>query len=243
MAAEMVQYASRKHPGGRMGEFETLTVGDTTTKQYVAGDATPGTPGVVVLHAWWGLNDDIAAFADRLAGAGFAVVAPDLYGDGHVATTIEDAERSARAADQAEDAVNAIVLAAIDRLIERLGSTSRLAVLGFSFGAHWTMWSPTQHDQVVASILYYGTTDGEVLTESSVPVLGHFAEHDPYETTEWVDEFEGTLRSAGRDVEIHRYPDTGHWFAEPSRDAYRPEAADLAFDRTVAFLRKHLDAG
>ena len=226
-----------------MGEFETLTVGDTTTKQYVAGDATPGTPGVVVLHAWWGLNDDIAAFADRLADAGFAVVAPDLYGDGHVATTIADAERWARAADQAEDAVNAIVLAAIDRLIERLGSTSRLAVLGFSFGAHWTMWSPTQRDQVVASILFYGTTDGEVLTAASMPVLGHFAENDPYESTEWVDEFEGTLRSAGRDVEIHRYPGTGHWFAEPSRDAYRPEAADLAFDRTVTFLRKHFDAG
>lgn len=225
-----------------MGEFETLTVGETSTRQYVAGDATPGMPGVVVLHAWWGLNDDIAAFADRLADAGFAVVAPDLYGDGHVATTIEDAERSARAADQAEDSVNAIVLAAIDGLTERLGPTSRLAAVGFSFGAHWTMWSPTQRDQVVASVVYYGTT-GEGLTEASVPVLGHFAEHDPYESTEWVAEFEAILRSAGRDVEIHRYPDTGHWFAEPSRDVYGPEAADLAFDRTVAFLRKHLDAG
>jgi carboxymethylenebutenolidase len=222
-----------------MGEFETLTVGDTTTKLYVAGDAKLGTPGVLVLHAWWGLNDDIAAFADRLADTGFAVVAPDLYGDGQVAATIEDAERLARAADQAEDAVNAIVLAAIDRLTERLGPTSKLAAIGFSFGAHWALWSPSQRDQVVASILYYGTTDGEVLTEASVPVLGHFAENDPYESTEWVDEFEGTLWSAGRDVEIHRYPATGHWFAEPSRDAYRPEAADLAFDRTVAFLRSN----
>jgi carboxymethylenebutenolidase len=225
-----------------MGEFETLSVGDTTTKLYVAGDAKLGTPGVLVLHAWWGLNDDIAAFADRLADTGFAVVAPDLYGDGQVAATIEDAERLARAADQAEDAVNAIVLAAIDRLTERLGPTSKLAAIGFSFGAHWAMWSPSQRDQVLASILYYGTTDGEVLTEASVPVLGHFAENDPYESTEWVDEFEGTLRSAGRDVEIHRYPATGHWFAEPSRDAYRREAADLAFDRTVAFLRTQLSA-
>ena len=223
-----------------MGEFETLTVGDTTTKQYTAGGAQPGAQGVLVLHAWWGLNDDIAGFADRLASAGFAVVAPDLYGDGHVATTIEDAERSAKAADADEDAVNAIVLAAIDRLTERLGPTSRLAAVGFSFGAHWAMWSPSQRDQVVASVLYYGTTDGEVLTKSSVPVLGHFAENDPYESTEWVDEFERTLRSAGRDVEIHRYPGTGHWFAEPSRYAYEPAAADLAFDRTVTFLREQL---
>jgi carboxymethylenebutenolidase len=221
-----------------MGEFQTLTVGSATTKQYVAGAATSGTPGVLVLHAWWGLNDDTAAFADRLADAGFAVVAPDMYGTGQVATTVEDAERLAGAAD--EDAVNAIILAAIDRLIDHLGPTSRLAAIGFSFGAHWAMWSPSQRDQVVASILFYGTTGGEVLTSASVPVLGHFAEHDPYESTEWVDEFEGTLRSAGRDVAIHRYPGTGHWFAEPSRDAYRREAADLAFDRTVAFLRTQL---
>ena len=221
-----------------MGEFETLSVGDTSTRQYVAGDAKPGTPGVVVLHAWWGLNDDVAAYADRLADAGFAVVAPDLYGDGHVASTIEDAERSARTADGDADAVDAIVLAAIDRLTERLGPAAQLAALGFSFGAHWTMWAPTQRDQVVASVVYYGTT-GDGLTEATVPVLGHFAANDPYESTEWVGEFEAILRSAGREVDIHRYPDTGHWFAEPSRDAYRPEAAELALERTVTFLRTH----
>jgi carboxymethylenebutenolidase len=225
-----------------MGEFETLTVGGTSTRQYVAGIAGPPTPGVVLLHAWWGLNDDVAAYADRLADAGFAVVAPDLYGDGHVATTIEDAERSAQAADGDADAVDAIVLAAIDRLTERLGPGARLAAVGFSFGAHWTMWAPTQRDQVVASVIYYGTT-GDGLTEASAPVIGHFAEDDPYESTEWVDEFGAILRSAGREVAIHRYPDTGHWFAEPTRDAYRPEAADLAFERTVAFLRKQLAAG
>ena len=72
---------------------------------------------------------------------------------------------------------------------------------------------------------------------------GHFAEDDPFESAEWVDELESILRSAGREVEFHRYPNTGHWFAESSRDAYRPEAADLAFERTVAFLRARLGAG
>jgi carboxymethylenebutenolidase len=165
------------------------------------------------------------------------VAAPDLFG-GQVATTVEDAERLAGAADEA--AIDAIVLATVDRLAERLGPTSKLAALGFSFGAHWAMWSPTQRDQVVASVLYYGTTGGSVLTAASVPVLGHFAEDDPFETEEGVAAFEETLRSAGRDVTIHRHPGTGHWFAEPSRDAYRPEAADLAFERTVDFLRKQL---
>jgi carboxymethylenebutenolidase len=55
--------------------------------------------------------------------------------------------------------------------------------------------------------------------------------------------FEQGLRDAGRDATIYRYPGTGHWFAEPSRDAYRADAADLAFGRTVGFLRKQLVTG
>jgi carboxymethylenebutenolidase len=197
-------------------------------------------PGVLVLHPWWGLNDDVIAYADRLAGAGFVVAAPDMF-DGQVATTIDEAERLARGAD--EDAVNAIVLAALDRLAELTGPSTMLAALGFSFGAHWAMWSPTQRDRVVASVLYYGTTGGPVLTQTAVPVLGHFAEDDPYEAAEWVAEFEATLGAAGRTVLIHRYRGTGHWFAEPSRDAYESESAELAFARTTEFLHTHLGSG
>ncbi|MFI5227061.1 MAG: dienelactone hydrolase family protein [Candidatus Limnocylindrales bacterium] len=221
-----------------MGAFETVVAGDSTTRMYVAGDGRGHAPGVVVLHAWWGLNDDVVAFADRLAAAGFTVVAPDLYGDGQVASTVEDADRLSGAV--AESAVNATALAAIDSLAERLGPTVPLAALGFSFGAHWAMWAPTQRDRVEATVLYYGTTGGSVLTHASVPVLGHFAEDDPYETDEGVAEFEEALRRAGREVTIRRYQGTGHWFAEPSRDAYRPAAADLAFERTVTFLRQRL---
>ena len=222
-----------------MGEFETVETSDTTTRQYEAGDFRSGSPGVVVLHPWWGLNDDVVAYADRLGEAGFAVVAPDMFG-GQVATTVEDAERLAGAADEA--AIDAIVLATVDGLAERLGPTSKLAALGFSFGAHWAMWSPAERDGVVATVLYYGTTGGPVLTAASVPVLGHFAEDDPYEPEEGVAAFEESLRSAGRDVVLHRYPGVGHWFAEPSRDAYRREAAELAFERTIDFLRQNLES-
>ena len=220
-----------------MGGFETVTTGAATARLYVAGDAIPGSPGVIVFHAWWGLNDDVVAFADRLAVGGFVVVAPDMFG-GQVASTIEEAERLSGAADEA--AINTIALATIDRLADDLGPGAKLAALGFSFGAHWAIWSPAQRDRVVASVVYYGTT-GDTLTDSQAPVLGHFAETDPYESDEWVAEFAATMRAAGRDVEIHRYPGTGHWFAEPSKTAYRPAAADLAFERTVGFLRARFD--
>jgi carboxymethylenebutenolidase len=220
-----------------MGTFETIHAGGATWRAYAAGDVGPGTPGVVLLHAWWGLNDDVTAYADRLAAAGYAVLAPDMFA-GEVASTIDEAERLSSAADEA--AIDAIVLGTADDLADRLGPAARLAAVGFSFGAAWSLWSPAERQRVVASAVYYGSMEGPSLARATVPVLGHFAETDPYEPDEAVAAFEGTLRSAGRDVVIRRYPGTGHWFAEPSRDAYVAGAADLAFERTVAFLGRHL---
>jgi carboxymethylenebutenolidase len=110
-------------------------------------------------------------------------------------------------------------------------------------GAAWAIWGAAQRPAVVASVVYYGSMAGPSLARASVPVLGHFAEVDPYEPDDAVLAFERALRDARRSVVIHRYPGTGHWFAEPSRDAWRPEAAALAFERTVAFLREHLEPG
>lgn len=221
-----------------MGRFETVEAGGAPFRAYVAGESAPGTPGVVLFHAWWGLNDDVAAYADRLADAlGCAVLEPDMYA-GAVASTIEEADRLSRALD--EGAADAVALASVDALAARLGPEARLAAVGFSLGAAWSLWTPAERDRVVASVVYYGSLQGPSLARAPVPVLGHFAETDPYEPDESVVAFEGALRSAGRDVVIHRYPGTGHWFAEPSREAWRPDAADLAFERTIDFLGRRL---
>jgi len=95
------------------------------------------------------------------------------------------------------------------------------------------------HPAIAATVLYYGTGDPDQAPGSS-PVLGHFAESDPYEEAAWVTAFEQRLRDAGRKTVFHHYAGTGHWFAEPSRDAYRHEAAELAFERTLGFLERHL---
>jgi carboxymethylenebutenolidase len=225
----------------QMGEFQTLDVGGGSARLYVAGDLSPGAPGVVVLHAWWGLNDDVIAYADRLAAAGFAVVAPDMFA-GQVASTIEDAERLSGAAESpdTDPPVESIALATVDDLARRLGPTSRLGVVGFSFGAAYATLIPAERERLVASVVYYGVYTGPHIEQSSAAVLGHFAETDQFESDEGIAELEASLRSAGREVTIHRYPGTGHWFAEPSRDAYVAEAAELAFGRTVACLREHL---
>jgi carboxymethylenebutenolidase len=132
------------------------------------------------------------------------------------------------------------VLAALDRLADPLPPEAGIGTIGFSFGAHWAAWSAAQRERVGATVLYYGTTDGPFLAGSTAPLLGHFAEQDPFEDAEWVETFAARLRAAGRETTIHVYPGTGHWFAEPSRDAYVRDAADLAFERTVVFLRARL---
>ena len=215
--------------------MDELEVAGTPVRAYVADSAGEGAPGVVVFHAWWGLNDDVKAFADRLAQAGFFVLAPDLYG-GAVTAEIDEAKRLTGTVD--EDRADAIALAALDRLENRTEASGPIGAIGFSFGAHWSIWSATQRDAVGASIVYYGTTGGPVLEQPGAPVLGHFAADDPFEGPDDIAAFEEGLRSGGREVTIHLYPGTGHWFAEPSRDAYRQEAADLAFERTVDFLRR-----
>lgn len=223
-----------------MGGFETLRVEGAPVRAYTAstpGFVRHGRPGIALLHAWWGLNDDVVAYGERLAALGYAVVAPDMF-EGEVASTVERAEGLATGAD--ETRCEAIALAAADRLAELAGPMAPLAAVGFSFGAPWALLVPAPRPRVVASVLYYGTTGGPVLTATSVPVLGHFAEDDPYESADRVAEFETTLRGAGRDVTLHRYRGTGHWFAEPSQPAYDRAAAELAFERTAAFLGAHL---
>ena len=219
-----------------MGEFDVVSAPGIEARAYEAG--ATGDPnadaGIVVLHPWWGLNADVLAFADRLAAAGLAVAAPDLY-HGDVADTVAAAEERVAKFDGGEGM--AIVRATVEDLAMKLGPHARLAVLGFSLGASLAV--ATRHPQLAAMVLYYGTGDPSD-AGGSAPVLGHFAQSDPYEDDAWVAQFEGELRSAGHEVTFHRYPGTGHWFAEPSRDAYRPEAAELAFERTLAFLNRAL---
>ena len=219
-------------------DFEQLTVENETARAYVQ---LPGEAriGVVVLHAWWGLNDDAIAYADRVADAGFAVIAPDMF-HGQVATTAEDAERLSQEGD--DGIAGDVAWAAIDRLASDLPDAP-IATLGWSFGASYAIWAPSLRERVRATVAYYGSWVGDFIGDASAPLIGHFAESDPFTSDDDISALEDAYRRAGRDIEAYRYPGTGHWFAEPSRPEYRAEAADLAFERTVAFLRDRLGGG
>jgi len=199
---------------------------------------TSGTgPGVLILHAWWGLNDTIKGFCTRLSEAGFTAFAPDLY-HGRVADTIPDAETLGRALDANHVQAEAEISQAVTFLMGRAGAGKGIAVLGFSLGAAYALnLAGADPDHIHSVVLYYGNGDGDH-GKSRAAYLGHWAEKDDFEPREGVDELEGLLRKAGRPVTFHHYGGVGHWFAEPDRtDAYNQPAADLAWDRTAAFLR------
>ncbi len=219
---------------------ELIAYGDNqTARGYLAMPERGEGPGVLVLHAWWGLNDTMRAICTRLAEAGFVAFAPDLY-HGKVADTIADAEVLVNALDSNQ--ATADIADATRFLDERAGQGDRgLAVIGFSLGAPYALdLAAADPAHIRAVVLFYGT-GGDDFSTSRSAYLGHFAEDDPYEPQPNVDELEEALRSASRPVTFHRYPGTGHWFFEPDRsEAYNQAAATLAWDRTLTFLRNSL---
>ncbi|WP_195210597.1 dienelactone hydrolase family protein [Actinomarinicola tropica] len=205
----------------------------------VAPDAGTG-PGVLVLHSWWGLTTFVRQWCDRLADEGFVALAPDLYA-GESADRPDEAEQllAQMDVDRAADLVLSSAGALRDLPITDDGP---IGVVGFSMGASWGLWLAARApEHVGASVAYYGT-QGIPLDDATSAFLGHFAERDELVSDDEVVELEAHLHLVGKAVEFHRYAGTGHWFAEEDRPAaYDPGAAALAWERTVRFLRHHLD--
>ncbi len=206
---------------------------------YLALPPGGGGASVLVLHAWWGLNDEMKAFCRRLAESGFTAFAPDLY-HGRIADSIPAAEALGKALDANEHQARAEIAGAANFLIGRTGRSDRgLAVIGFSLGAYYALeLSVSAPEMVHSAVVFYGT-GVEDFSGSRAAYLGHFAENDEYEPQSSVDALEEAIRRAGRPVTIYRYPGVGHWFFEADRpQAYDPAAAALAWERTLAFLRQ-----
>ncbi len=195
---------------------------------------TRGTVGV--LHAWWGLTEPIIDRCRDLARQGYVAVAPDLY-EGLTAANVEEAQALRRHRRGAP--VWRTIVAVLDQARTRQPG-GPLALVGYSMGGHWALWLASRQRAEVpvvrATVVYYATRACD-FTASRSAVQVHLAESDPFVTATGVAPMERALRRAGRPYERHQYPGTGHWFAEQDReDAFRPEAARLAWDRTIRFL-------
>jgi carboxymethylenebutenolidase len=203
--------------------------------------ATDSLPGVVVIHEWWGLNDNVRTATRRLAGEGYRALAVDLYDDS-TAQTPDQAQSLMQAATSNTERLMVNLRGAHKYLRSETGAP-RVAVLGWCFGGGMTFRAvadrPTAFD---AAVPYYGTP--EALTEATLkkmttPILAHFGRQDQVVPTKEVEALRARLESLDNDVQIYQY-DAGHAFANPSGENYNPEAAATAWSRTTDFLRTHL---
>lgn len=209
---------------------------------YLSIPASGKGPGVLVLHAWWGLNDFFRGFCVQLGQEGFVALAPDLFA-GEVARTIEEAKQHQSTWNE-EQEVPPIILSAVDNLSNNPAITGRrLGVIGFSLGGYWALWLAQKKPELFrAVVLFYGTNGGGGdFQHSKAAYLGHFAEKDPYETESTIKALEKNLKDANRPTNFYTYPGTSHWFFEKDRpDAYNEAAARLAWKRTKEFLNSTL---
>ncbi|HEV7129630.1 MAG TPA: dienelactone hydrolase family protein [Ktedonobacterales bacterium] len=228
---------------GRLTEFDTA--GAPATGYLATPDAATG-PGVVVLHAWWGLTEPFRQVCDRLADVGFVALAPDFY-RGKTATTVAEAEVLGAASDQQVEQWRSEIAGALQCLRQN-GATSRadgrgaFGFVAFSLGGAYALdMSVNLADEIAAVVTFYATYPGLDYRGAKATYLCHFAEHDPYEPAESVAEMERALQAAGRRATFATYPGTTHWFFESNRpDAYNAAAAALAWERTIAFLNAEL---
>lgn len=194
---------------------------------------------MLVIHGWWGLNEFFKCVCERFAKEGFVAVAPDLFG-GQVATTITGAKRL-RAKPKREPKYKTLI-----RVIEQLSvhpavQGPTIGVVGFSMGGHWALWLSQRPELPIgAAVTFYGARAGDY-TSSRAAFLGHFAEKDNWVSDAALKKLKKSLEKVGRVAEFFVYPDTSHWFFESDRaDAYNARAAEVAWERTIRFLRKHL---
>jgi len=208
-------------------------------RAYLATPPGGSGPGVLVMHAWWGLNEAFTGVADRLAAEGFVALAPDLY-QGRLAKTIDEAQALRGQLDLPK--MEAAARAAVGVLQAQPGvRADRLGVIGFSMGGEWSgLLSEWYPEAIRAMVLVYGAAPAD-FKAARAAVQGHFAEQDEWESLDYVREMEAAIRAAGREVTLYLYPGVGHWFFEPNRpDAYNAEASALVWQRLLAFYRAKL---
>jgi len=198
-------------------------------------------PAIIVIHEWWGLNDNVRAMADRLAAEGYIVLAIDLFG-GATANSPEQARQLMLAVvNYPEPAADNIRQAYA--FVNTTAGAPRIGSLGWCFGGGWSLNTAMLFpEDLDATVIYYGqvTDDEEKLQDISSPILGLFGAEDQGITVNSVQRFKAALERLRKNYEIHIYPGADHAFANPTGIAYNAEVADDAWQKTLEFLDRHL---
>jgi len=221
---------------GKMVDFPS---NGGTTQGYLATPTSGKGPGVLVIQEWWGLVPHIKRVCDRLAAEGFSALAPDMY-HGKTADEPDGAGKLFMALNIAQAEKD---LGGAAKYLGQQSSTAKVGCVGFCMGGQLALFAATLNPNVGAVVDFYGIHPNVKpdYAKLSGPVLGLFAEKDGFVTPQTAREVDAAIKKAGKQSEIHIYPNVDHaFFNEDNTGAYNKAAADDAWRRTITFFRQHL---
>lgn len=205
---------------------------------YLSNPANCKAPSVIVIQEWWGVCDQIKGLCDRFSLAGFGALAPSLY-DGRV-VPYHDRDAAGREMDMLDlmDATVQTVRAAAQYLA---CNGAKVGLTGFCLGGVVAVIGAAKVPELAAASAFYGLPpEGLIDVEDiCVPIQGHFANTDDWCTPQMVDAFEKAMTAARKPMELYRY-DAKHGFQNEQRPSHDRAIAELAWGRTTAFFRRHL---
>ncbi len=225
------RYVDYDSPGGNSGRMRGYLVAP-------AGDGP--FPAVLVIHENRGLNPHIEDVARRFAVEGFLALAPDgLAPAGGYPGNDDDGRSMQRSLDQ--DKLREDMFNSAQWLSKHALSGSKLGVTGFCWGGSATNYlSARMGDELHAAVPFYGPgVSADAVANMRAPLMIQAAENDPRINAAWP-EFEAALLEHDVDYVRHLYAGTNHGFHNNSTPRYDADAAQLAFERTVAFFREQL---
>jgi carboxymethylenebutenolidase len=194
-------------------------------------------PAILLVHEWWGLNDQIKAVAAELAAMGYLALAVDLF-NGRVASSVDQAREIMSAAKEDESADT--MAAWLQWLSNHNDSTRKTGTIGWCYGGGWSLRGSTLVP-VDATVVYYGRVNlpKDQLKQLKGPVQGHYGKRDKHINEDIVRPFEQAMTELGKPFEDFWY-DADHAFANPTGNNFQKAEAQLAWQRTTEFFAKHL---
>ena len=221
-----------------LGQTVTLTLSDgsVVSAHFIEPSSSP-TGSVVLIHEWWGLNRQIKNVAERFAAEGYLVLAVDLF-EGKVAQDPNQARALTKNVNR--EVATETMVAWIDWVRSNPASNGKVGTVGWCFGGGWWL-NASIATAVDATVIYYGrcAKSPEQTKRLSGPVMGHFATRDKWINQEMVSKFEAAMDASEKSY-INYWYEADHAFANPTSARHDAEDAQLAWKRTLEFLRSNL---
>jgi carboxymethylenebutenolidase len=197
-------------------------------------------PVVVIVHEWWGLNDQIKGVADRYANLGYVAAAPDLFG-GEAVKDMEEAKK--RSGSMSVELSSQIINSVLDYLsIREFVNQSKIGVQGFCFGGTHTFNFACESKRIAATAIFYAgrIPPQEKLANIASPLFVVYGDKDQAVKPDQVRELEATLKKLGKNAQVELFPGAQHAFCNEKGPNYNKEAAESAWEKVTKFYATYL---